>query len=50
MGDRLVPIGELRKVQIGTEDFQVTQIGSGLSQEEETDIIKILRDNIDLIQ
>lgn len=42
--DNLTPIGELKKVQISVEDFQVTHIGSRLSQEEEEDIIKLLRD------
>lgn len=35
-------------MQIGVKDFQVTQIGSGLSQEEEANIIKVLRENVDL--
>lgn len=43
----LTPIGELKKVQIGTEDFQITRIVSGLSQEEETKIINMLKDNVD---
>ena len=46
--DSLTHIGKLEKVQIGTEDFQVTHIGLRLSQEEEANIIEVLRDNSDL--
>lgn len=34
---------------MGTEEFHVTQINLGLSQEEEVGIIKMLRDNVDLL-
>lgn len=46
--DSLTPIGELKKVQISVENFQVMQIGSRITHEEETNITKVLRDNIDL--
>lgn len=44
----LTPTGEVKKVHIGIESFQVTQIGLGLSQEEEEEIIKMLRGKVDL--
>lgn len=46
--DNLTPIENLKTVQIGAQSSQTTQIGSSLSLDEEADIIRILRENVDL--
>lgn len=46
--DILTLIGDLKKVYIRAEEFQTTQIGSGLTLEEDFGIIQILRQNVDV--
>lgn len=46
--DSLAPMRDLKKVHIGAEEIQTMQIGSGLLPEEESYIIQILRQNMDL--
>lgn len=46
MEDDLTPIEDVKKVQISAQISQTTQIGSNLSQEEEAEIIRILKENI----
>lgn len=45
----LTPIKDVNIVQIGAQSSQITQIESSLSPEEEAEIIKILRENVDLL-
>ena len=44
--DSLTPIEDVKKVQIGSQTSQTTQIGSNLSLEEEVEIIRILKESI----
>lgn len=44
--DGLMPIEDVKKVHIGDQISQTTQIGSNFSPEEETEIIIILKGNI----
>lgn len=46
--DGFTSIGELKKVQIGDGEFQFTQIGLGLFHEDEAEIIRVLKGNVDL--
>lgn len=46
--DSLTPIEDVKTIQIGAQSLQTTQISSSLSLEEEAEIIRILRENIDL--
>lgn len=46
--DSLTPIEDVKKVHIGAQISQTNQIGSNLAPEEEVEIIRILKENIDL--
>ena len=46
--DSQTPIEDVKKVQIDGQVTQTIQIGSNLSPDEEAEIIRILKENIDL--
>ena len=46
--DSLTPIEDVKMVPIGNQSSMTTLIGSSMSLEKEVDIIRILRENIDL--
>src|SRR4051812_17214639 len=46
--DSLMPIGEVKMIQIGLKPFQTTRKRYGLDPNEELGIIQILRRNLDL--
>lgn len=46
--DSLMPIEDVKTIHIGVQSSQTTQISSNLSLDEESEIIRVLRQNLDL--